>query len=110
MKRIEKGKSDPSVSSQRKNILNKCHPLSFNDTFLIKMVGIDKIYTGEYFMPGRYAKFNNNFGYVAQRSDFMNEYAQAFSHFSYEESRGQLLICDIQGTNEMLTDPQVHTA
>ena len=110
MKRIERCKNEPQVSAQKRNVLERCHPLAFNDTFLIKIASSSKIYTGEYYMPGRYAKFNNNFGYVAERSDFMNEYAQAFSHFSYEESKGQMLICDIQGTNEILTDPQVHTA
>lgn len=35
--------------------------------------------------------------------------AQAFSHFTYEESQGNVLICDIQGVDNQFTDPQIHT-
>ncbi|KAK3312012.1 hypothetical protein B0H66DRAFT_596164 [Apodospora peruviana] len=35
--------------------------------------------------------------------------AQAFSHFTFERSRGQFLVADLQGVNEMLTDPAMHT-
>jgi len=35
--------------------------------------------------------------------------AQAFSHFTYDASQGQILICDIQGVQGIYTDPQIHT-
>ena len=43
----------------------------------------------------------------------LNEVPQAFSHFSYEHSRGKQLVCDIQGVwnpedGFVLTDPVVH--
>lgn len=34
---------------------------------------------------------------------------QAFSHFTYENSNKQILICDIQGVGNLYTDPQIHT-
>jgi elongation factor 2 kinase len=34
---------------------------------------------------------------------------QAFSHFTYEHSRGRILVCDIQGVGDTWTDPQIHS-
>ncbi|KAK4228864.1 hypothetical protein QBC38DRAFT_508680 [Podospora fimiseda] len=39
-----------------------------------------------------------------------NQAAQAFSHFTFERSKGKFLVCDLQGAGEFLTDPVVHTA
>jgi hypothetical protein len=35
--------------------------------------------------------------------------AQCFSHFTYQHSAHQILICDIQGVGGVYTDPQIHT-
>jgi len=59
----------------------------------------------ERFIDGPYRKHNNNFGFV---SDDERNTPQAFSHFTYEASRKMLLICDIQGVNDLYTDPQIH--
>ena len=34
---------------------------------------------------------------------------QAFSHFSYCYTQGQTLVCDIQGVDDLYTDPQIHS-
>mmetsp|Transcript_41107 Transcript_41107/g.64211 ORF Transcript_41107/g.64211 Transcript_41107/m.64211 type:complete len:150 (+) Transcript_41107:617-1066(+) len=34
---------------------------------------------------------------------------QAFSHYTYEASGHDLLICDIQGVGNYFTDPQIHS-
>ncbi|KAG5465776.1 hypothetical protein CUR178_00489 [Leishmania enriettii] len=34
--------------------------------------------------------------------------AEAFSHFTLVESGGSMLVCDLQGVNDFLTDPQIH--
>eukprot|EP00741_Cyanophora_paradoxa_P021576 tig00021365_g20827.t1 len=60
----------------------------------------------ENFVPGVYEKHNNNVGRV---SDIERNTPQAFSHFTYEASRHQILVCDIQGVNDLYTDPQIHT-
>eukprot|EP00727_Mastigamoeba_balamuthi_P014621 m51a1_g9785 putative myosin heavy chain (466) ;mRNA; r:1695421-1698611 len=60
----------------------------------------------ERFIDGPYRKHNNNFGYV---SDLERNTPQAFSHFTYEASGHVLLVCDIQGVDDVYTDPQVHT-
>uniref|UniRef100_A0A7S3D3P1 Alpha-type protein kinase domain-containing protein n=1 Tax=Palpitomonas bilix TaxID=652834 RepID=A0A7S3D3P1_9EUKA len=35
--------------------------------------------------------------------------AQSFSHFTYDRSRRRLVVCDLQGVGNLLTDPQIHT-
>jgi hypothetical protein len=34
---------------------------------------------------------------------------QAFSHFTWEESKKQILIVDVQGVGDVWTDPQIHS-
>lgn len=75
-------------------------------------------------LDGKFKKYNNNVGAVcAMSNEEMMELAkttslinwdptstaQAFSHFSYEHSSNQVLICDIQGVENRFTDPQIHT-
>jgi elongation factor 2 kinase len=55
---------------------------------------------------GNYVKYNNNWDWTDERRNT----PQAFSHFSWEESRHRILICDVQGVGDMWTDPQVHSA
>ena len=57
-----------------------------------------------------YTKFNSNSGHVfpSKHSDMM----QALSHFSYHNSGGEYVLCDLQGAfhgsgNVVLTDPAI---
>jgi len=59
----------------------------------------------EPFLKGDYVKHNDNDGNVETK----DELPQAFSHFSWEASNGQLLIVDIQGVANFYTDPQIHS-
>jgi len=54
----------------------------------------------EPYISGSYRKHNNNFGFVNE--DERNT-PQAFSHFTYEASNHTVLICDIQGVEDMYT-------
>ncbi|KAL8243958.1 hypothetical protein R6Q59_010216 [Mikania micrantha] len=65
----------------------------------------------EPFIEGTYIKYNSNCGYVNNDlpDDSLNQAAQAFSHFTFERSRGRFLVCDLQGVGGVLTDPAVHT-
>jgi len=99
--------------------------LSFNDVFILKS---KKSFEGEngkieykYFavekvLKGPFTKYNNNFGFVADFSQFkektqelvlFNEVAQSFSHYSFQKSDGYILICDLQGVVQKLTDPMI---
>ena len=66
----------------------------------------------EEYIRGNYVKFNSNYGYVnhAMNSTTM----PAFSHWTFHESNGQVLVFDLQGVliSEMyrLTDPAIHSS
>ncbi|KAK3500150.1 uncharacterized protein B0T23DRAFT_435569 [Neurospora hispaniola] len=67
----------------------------------------------EPFLAGKFVKYNGNAGYANKEAnlahDPSNQAAQAFSHFSFERSRGRFLVCDLQGVGKTMTDPAVHT-
>lgn len=55
-------------------------------------------------LEGEFKKHNNNNGYVADDNRCT---PQAFSHFTFHQSHGQLMIVDIQGVGDDYTDPQI---
>lgn len=59
----------------------------------------------EPYIPGSYEKFTSNNGFVKKDS----ELAQAFSHFSWCLTEGDMMVTDIQGVSNTLTDPQIHS-
>mmetsp|Transcript_15964 Transcript_15964/g.37680 ORF Transcript_15964/g.37680 Transcript_15964/m.37680 type:complete len:697 (-) Transcript_15964:306-2396(-) len=59
----------------------------------------------EHYVEGDYVRYNNNWDW----SDDKRNTPQAFSHFTYEMSNHELLVCDLQGVGDLWTDPQVHT-
>ena len=56
------------------------------------------------YLTGKYQKYSNNYYYA----DVERNTPHAFAHFSFEASGRQLIICDIQGVQDIYTDPQVH--
>eukprot|EP01052_Picozoa_sp_SAG31_P023499 SAG31_NODE_1942_length_6858_cov_7.808404_4_plen_135_part_00 len=77
--------------------------------------GLPRLYNIEPLMKGTYVKHNDNSGgiYPGQQQQagggFVRNTPQCFSHFSWEWSHRQLIVCDIQGVGDLYTDPQVHT-
>ncbi|KAI1459989.1 hypothetical protein F4805DRAFT_455378 [Annulohypoxylon moriforme] len=64
----------------------------------------------EPYIDGTYVKYNDNYGYVNDdQSNPSNHAAQAFSHFTFERSKGRFLVNDLQGAGNLLTDPAIHT-
>ncbi|CEM36414.1 unnamed protein product [Vitrella brassicaformis CCMP3155] len=61
----------------------------------------------EPFVEGRYEKYTNNNGWVSNETG--SQLAQAFSHWSWEHTGGELMVVDIQGVNNIYTDPQIHS-
>ena len=69
-----------------------------------------RFYSLEEYKEGRFIKFNSNGGHI----DPEFEMPQAFSHYTWHVTRGQLMVLDLQGWceggNYTLTDPAIMTA
>ncbi|KAG5488394.1 hypothetical protein GH5_08555 [Leishmania sp. Ghana 2012 LV757] len=81
----------------------------------------DILFSMEPRLEGNFTKYTSNFGEVYEgferRLSTKEEKerhrvlmaVEAFSHFTLVESGGSMLVCDLQGVNDFLTDPQIHT-
>ncbi|KAM6965339.1 transient receptor potential cation channel subfamily M member 6 [Aplochiton taeniatus] len=58
-------------------------------------------------MAGDFRKYNNKTGEEIAPCCGLEEMLLAFSHWTYEYTRTELLVLDIQGVGEVLTDPSV---
>lgn len=62
------------------------------------------------YLPGQYIKWTNNAGYL-NKQDIGINLMEAFQHFTYTKSNGDILCCDLQGVRKgntyFLTDPAV---
>jgi hypothetical protein len=65
-----------------------------------------------------FTKFTSNNGWIANSDDWTVEAMEAFSHFTYHRSGGQMIVCDLQGRHRYdrysdrrsrfeLTDPAI---
>ena len=97
---------------------NSLHPpkqVDFLDGWMLTLDDTGVCYFVEAFVPGDYKKHNNNAGYVGNSnmsthaSEAVRSTPQAFSHFTFVHSGGRQMCVDIQGVNELFTDPQIHT-
>lgn len=100
--------------------------VSFNDVFILKSKKSfsihgkqqSKYYAVEKVLKGSFTKYNNNHEFVADFSNYKEKYeemyrfnfvAQAFSHYTFQKSDGLILVCDLQGVLQKLTDPIILT-
>ncbi|XP_077004556.1 transient receptor potential cation channel subfamily M member 6 [Tamandua tetradactyla] len=79
----------------------------FLEVFLIYCHSANQWLTIEKYMTGDFRKYNNNNGDEIVPSSTLEELMLAFSHWTYEYTRGELLVLDLQGVGENLTDPSV---
>ncbi|XP_054439279.1 transient receptor potential cation channel subfamily M member 6 [Pteronotus mesoamericanus] len=79
----------------------------FLEVFLIYCHSANQWFTIERYMTGEFRKYNNNNGDEIAPSNTLEELMLAFSHWTYEYTRGELLVLDLQGVGENLTDPSV---
>eukprot|EP00929_Paragymnodinium_shiwhaense_P003025 TRINITY_DN103403_c0_g1_i1.p1 TRINITY_DN103403_c0_g1~~TRINITY_DN103403_c0_g1_i1.p1 ORF type:complete len:1021 (+),score=109.16 TRINITY_DN103403_c0_g1_i1:71-3133(+) len=73
-------------------------------------------FIGELYLPGIFLKYNSNSGFVNPDAP-CSDVAQAFSHFTYISTNGEMMVADLQGVYSspkawkaprlLLTDPQV---
>ncbi|XP_036847247.2 transient receptor potential cation channel subfamily M member 6 isoform X3 [Manis javanica] len=79
----------------------------FLEVFLIYCHSANQWLTIEKYMTGEFRKYNNNNGDEIAPTNTLEELLLAFSHWTYEYTRGELLVLDLQGVGENLTDPSV---
>lgn len=91
------------------NQRNPPKPVDFVDCgiMLVRRAGEtrDRLFLVEPFLEGEYVKYSNNTGWESGA----RATPLAFSHFSYDYSRGNLVVVDLQGVGNTYTDPGVHT-
>jgi len=86
------------------------HPVDFLMSHLVEFEGSSPphgtpTFAVEAFVFGRYDKYNTNAGLIhADR----RRTPQAFSHFTFEHSERALICVDVQGVDDLYTDPAVH--
>jgi len=90
---------------------NRCNPpkqVEFLEAFVVELEEREgrPICGVERYIRGPYRKHNSNYGYVNEEE---RNTPQAFSHFSWHVSNGEVLLVDLQGVSDMYTDPQVHS-
>ncbi|MBN3296361.1 TRPM7 protein, partial [Amia calva] len=79
----------------------------FLEVFLLYCHSAGQWFAIEECITGEFRKFNNNNGDEIIPTNLLEETMLAFSHWSYEYTRGELLVLDLQGVGEILTDPSV---
>ncbi|XP_031795427.1 transient receptor potential cation channel subfamily M member 6 isoform X1 [Sarcophilus harrisii] len=79
----------------------------FLEVFLIYCHSANQWLTIEKYMTGEFRKYNNNNGDEISPSNILEELMLTFSHWTYEYTQGELLVLDLQGVGENLTDPSV---
>ena len=82
-------------------------PVQFVDAWAIELPkwNIAKHATLEPFVDGVFEKYTSNNGFISSEA----ELAEAFCHFSWCQSGGQMMVTDLQGFGSaVFTDPQIH--
>lgn len=92
--------------AQAFNTRNPPKRVNFVDSYVIQRHD-GSWWAVETFLPGKYVKHNNNYGFVRKGA---RNTPQAFSHFSYEFTSHKMMIVDMQGVGDFYTDPQIHTS
>ena len=83
-------------------------PLQFLDSWAIELPrwSIAKHATLEHFVDAVFTKYTSNNGFISEQGML----AEAFCHFSWFHSGGQMMVTDLQGFGStVFTDPQIHS-
>ncbi|CAD8122667.1 unnamed protein product [Paramecium sonneborni] len=93
------------------NLLKEMQPLFYAHPILYTLskplYGMKKVY-GETFIQiqqYKFQKYSNNSKYIDPQKYFYS----SFSHFSFEVSKENLVIMDLQGAHNILSDPSIQT-
>jgi len=99
-----------AIANQLGKLFNSHFPpkkVEFIHAYVLLLLDRDNALCGvERFIPGMYFKYNDN---TFWENELHRNTPAAFSHFTYEVSHHEILVCDIQGVGDCYTDPQVHS-
>lgn len=99
-----------AIASQLGRIFNSRFPpktVEFIHAYVLVLLDRGNAVCGvERFIAGTYFKYNDN---TFWENELHRNTPAAFSHFTYEFSNHEILVCDIQGVGDCYTDPQVHS-
>ena len=104
-----------NFTSQLKEKVEKETLTEFGTSFHYKKVFLGKMSDGDYvtieeFIDGVFVKYINNNGDICTEDDVLCDKAQCFAHFTYEKSKGKLMVLDVQGAGLNLYDPEIASA
>lgn len=75
----------------------------FLEVFLLYCHSAGQWFAIEECITGEFRKFNNNNGDEIRPTNLLEETMLAFSHWTFEYTRGELLVLDLQGKNSQHT-------
>ena len=81
--------------------------LSYNKVMLGYIRNRDEYVTVEEFVSGTFDKYINNDGTICGKNKNLTEKAECLAHYSYEKSKKEIMVVDIQGCGVRLFDPEV---
>lgn len=73
----------------------------FLEVFLLYCHSAGQWFAIEECITGEFRKFNNNNGDEIVPTNLLEETMLAFSHWTYEYTRGELLVLDLQGNTDL---------
>jgi len=99
-----------AIANQLGQLYNERLPpktVEFIQAYVLVLQDRENVVCGvEKFIPGVYFKYTDNSFW---ENELHRNTPAAFSHFSYEVSHHEILVCDIQGVGDCYTDPQIHS-
>lgn len=109
LKEIQQQRAAQKLAFAFNHMKPKTIPYSprFLEVFLLYCHSASQWFAIEECMTGEFRKFNHNSGDEIRPNNMLEETMLAFSHWTYEYTRGELLVLDLQGVGENLTDPSV---
>ena len=81
--------------------------LSYNKVMLGYIRNRDEYVTIEEFVSGTFDKYISNDGTICGKNKNLTEKAECLAHYSYEKSKKEIMVVDIQGCGVRLFDPEV---
>ena len=85
---------------------------SYGEIFLYNEIYLARLEDGEYatieeYLPGKFTKYVNNNALLSKEPTEIEKKVESLMHFSYVQSKGKLLLTDIQGVGYSLVDPEI---